>query len=156
MLSLLVPALSEPAASSATPDYERISTGLKALVDISTGLNGWALLILAGTLAVMLSTSYRKPPFPYRLIFLVVLPPLWYLVRVLERGNHVQSTYVAMLLRPRVDQIARDHLAEANTALADQVRFFEIAVVLIAVWLALYLMWWIFLDRPQQPLELQE
>jgi hypothetical protein len=141
-------ALADPASVSAQlSDYDRIATGLKAVTDISVSLNGWALLILGGTLAVMLSNSYRKPPFPYRLIFLIVFPSLGCLIYALERGSHVQATYAALLLRPRTDAVAHQQFSEANTALAAQVQWFEIAVVLLAIWLALYLIWWIFLDR---------
>jgi MFS family permease len=140
-------------ASSATPaakvepEYERLAPGVKALVDMSSSLNQWALLVIAGALAVLLSTSYHKPRNWWRLIFFFLVPPLGLLGRVLERGSLVQGGYTAMLLRPPTEKIAREALNQTNNRLSEQIDAFQCAMMFLAIWLGLYMIWWIFFDN---------
>jgi hypothetical protein len=137
------------AAQTRVPDaeYQRLAPGVKALVDMSSSLNQWALVTIGGALAVLLSTSYKKPRNWWRAIFLLFVPPLGLLGRVLERGSVVQGGYTAMLLRNPTRDAARDALNQANDRLQEQIDAFQTAMIFLAVWILLYMIWWIFFDN---------
>jgi hypothetical protein len=146
-------AQAQPAVSTPTPvppAVDRLGAGLKAMVEMSGSLNGWALLVLGGTLAVLLSTSYRKPDWPYRAVFFLLLPAVAFLVRTLERGARVQQAYTAMLLRPPTLVAANDALIETNVALDGQMWAFKFAMGFLAFWLLLYVLWWIVIDNEKK------
>jgi hypothetical protein len=149
--------LQNPAPTEQTPsnptatgvqqgDFDRIATGLREVVALSSSLSQWAFLLLGGSLATVLSTSYHKPPWPWRLAYFVFLPAFCYLAFVLERGSRVQGAYVAMLLRPRTREALTDALAETNRYLLQQVDAFQTAAIWLGMWIVVYLGWWIIGD----------
>jgi hypothetical protein len=123
---MLQPIAAAAQASAIDPaQYERVVTGLKAMQEIGADIGQWALLAFGGTLAVMLSTSYRKPTFPWRLIYIALLPGLLCLGRAIQQDAYIRRTYGAMLLRPPSRQVAVDALSGANAALSQQITMRE-------------------------------
>src|SRR4051812_18793923 len=117
---------------------ERIGSGLKAIVDMSAGLNAWALAVLAGTLVVLFNADYRKPRGRVRWIFLLVVPSITLLGRTLERGSYLNRVYAAFVLRVPTDTSALEAVTGVNAALDAQISSFRWAVVVLGIWLAVY------------------
>jgi hypothetical protein len=145
MLQSIAAAAQAPAIDPA--QYERVVNGLKAMQEIGADIGQWALLAFGGTLAVMLSTSYRKPDFPWRLIYVLLLPALLCLGIAIQQDAYIKRTYGAMLLRPPSRQVALDALSGANTALSQQIVAFEAGIAILGLWLIAYAGWWMFVDK---------
>jgi thiosulfate reductase cytochrome b subunit len=135
------------AAAGNNAGVERLVAGVKAAVEMSDTLNGWVLLVLGGTLAVVFSTSYRKPPWPYRAMFLLLLPAISLLANSMVAGSHVRQAYPPMFLRKDATLAATEALSEVNRSLGTQIESFRFAMLVLAAWLLCYLVWWIFVDK---------
>jgi hypothetical protein len=136
------------------PEWDRISIGLKEAVALSASLSQWALLLLGGALLSVFSTSYYKPSWRWRWVYLVFFPAFALLARVLERGTVVHSSYSAMLLRPHTNANALEALGTANPAALQQQWAFRWAATFLAAWTFVYLIWWIVADE-KRPTEAQ-
>jgi hypothetical protein len=131
-----------------------ILDGLKGFFDVGGDLNQWALVLIGGGLAVMISTSYHSPRWPWRLMYLVLLPGFGFLGWALWQGSILRRIYAGAVFTARQTGGGLELLTAANAALLKQMLAFQVGVALFAVWLLLYTGWWIFVsDGSSQPKE---
>src|SRR5579863_3625513 len=81
---------------------------------LAQGLSQWDLLIIAGSMVIIVSTSYYRPRTrTMRLAYFLFLPSWALLATSIYRGIEVQGSYVAYLIaarqkntQSRIDSIA--------------------------------------------------
>lgn len=116
-----------------------------SVVSFSQSLSQWAVGIIAGSVALLLSTSnWRPKKLPVRLIYFLFLPAWGLLLYSLKEAVDVQRNVLALsrLANPDVHGI----LLEMNNNLYDQIIWMQIALGILCLWLVAYLFWWVF-DR---------
>jgi hypothetical protein len=121
---------------------------------LAQSLSQWDLLIIAGSLVVIVSTSYYRPGTRgVRAAYLLFLPAWSFLAFSIYQGIQVQGSYVAFLVAARgdpnnhakLDQIALN----METATRYQIQGLEFALLCLAVWLVVYIAWWVFSEKAQ-------
>ena len=128
-------------------DPASFTAALAAVVEGSAALTEWTVLTIGGTLAVLLSTSYKQPKGNWKAMYLLLLPALVLFGVVLWDGFRVRQAQMAFLLRKATEQAASDALLIVNKAVAQQLDFYFDGIVILAVWLTLYMFWWVFADN---------
>ena len=122
---------------------------LKQIVDSSTQLSGWALSVLGGTVAAIVSTSYRRPDaIQYRLAYLLFLPGWAAVAYSLYLGNVLSGKYLASLM-VRAEHVAII-AAQVNDTYSDQRQFLLWSLIFFGLWLLIYLLSWIFVESLQK------
>lgn len=120
---------------------------------LAQSLSQWDLLIIAGSLVVIVSTSYYRPDSrKMRAAYFLFLPAWSLLADSVYQGIQVQGSYVAYLVALRktpvnhstLDQIA----ANMESATRYQIKGLEYALACLAVWLLIYIGWWVFSEKP--------
>lgn len=114
---------------------------------LAQSLSQWDLLIIAGSLVVIVSTSYYRPESRIiRAAYLLFLPAWSFLALSIYEGIQVQRSYVAYLVAARGNDMKRiDGIAQTmNDATAAQIRTLEYALLCLAAWLVIYIVWWVF------------
>lgn len=119
---------------------------------LAQSVSQWDLLIVAGSLVVIVSTSYYRPGSrKMRTAYLLFLPAWSFLASSIYEGIQVQGSYVAYLVAARsndskkIEQIAQT----MNDATGLQIRMLECALLCLAVWLVVYIVWWVFAEARQ-------
>lgn len=116
---------------------------LKLVAEASSLLSTSAVAIFGGTVAAVVGTSYRRPPsVNWRLPFLLFVPGWLSLAWSLYLGNVIAGRYLASNMVSQVDvpKIA----ALVNNEYAGQRDWLLYSLCFFAVWLALYLYYWMF------------
>jgi hypothetical protein len=122
---------------------------LKQIVESSTQLSGWALAILGGTVAAIVSTSYRRPDeLKLRLPYLLFLPGWSAIGYSLFLGNALSGKYLASLM-VKPDQVSII-ASQINDVYADQRFYLLCSLIFFGLWLTIFTMYWIFLDALQK------
>lgn len=119
----------------------------EAAQTLAQSLSQWGLLIIAGSLVVIVSTAYYRPASrKVRAAYLLFLPAWSFLARSIYEGIQVQGSYVAYLVAARRNDTKEfDRIAQTmNDATAVQIRTLEYALLCLAGWLAVYIVWWVF------------
>lgn len=122
-----------------------IPTILKQVMDCSSQLSAWALAIGGGTVAVIVSTSYRRPEsLIWRLPYLLFLPGWICIGYSLYLGNKLVGKYLAsIMVRPEHLQIIPPQI---NDIYADQRSYLLSSLVFFCLWLLVYMLSWIFAE----------
>lgn len=112
----------------------------------SQSLTQTAFFVSAGSIAALLSTSYIRPSnvFVRRSYFLFI--PAWIcLAASIYNGITVARCYLAWLwAKPAgIDQAMND-------AAADQINWLEAGLAVFALWMFVYLFWWILAKRTKE------
>jgi hypothetical protein len=118
-------------------------------------LSQWDLLIIAGSLVVIVSTSYYRPETrTVRAAYLLFVPAWSFLAFSVYQGINVQGSYVAYLVAIRGDpgnHKKLDQIASAmETATRNQIRGLEFALMCLALWLLVSITWWVFSQKVQR------
>lgn len=127
----------------------------EAVQSLAQSLSQWDLLIIAGSMVIIVSTGYYRPrDRKMRLTYLIFLPSWILLALSIHRGIQVQGSYVAYLmasLRKDTDPlkagIISSIVSKVNSDTTFQIRYLELALLCLAVWLVVYICWWAFKDR---------
>ena len=111
---------------------------------LSQNLSQWALLIIGGSLVVVVSNDYYRPPsrrmrYPY----LLFVPAWGLLASSIYFGIQAQGAYVGYLLVTDPNRLT-PYKIEMNDLTAKQISTLEWALVFIGVWLVFYIFWWVF------------
>jgi hypothetical protein len=121
---------------------------LKQVLENSTQLSTWGLAVFGGTVVAILGTSYRRPHSLYwRLPFLLFIPGWFCLGWSMHLGNAIAGRYLAATApgnESRLDTIA----GLINLDYSNQQTWLLWSLATFAVWLALYLLHWIFVEIP--------
>lgn len=119
----------------------------EAAQSLAQSLSQWSLLIIAGSLVLIVSTSYRRPRNrKVRAAYLLFIPMWCCLASSIYQGIMVQRSYVAYLVASRSTPTAQtlNGIAEAITnATRVQIGALEISLLIGALWLLIYIVWWI-------------
>lgn len=116
---------------------------LKAVVDVSHSLTGWAIATWGGSVAVIIGAGYLRPSLlVVRLIYLLFLPGWILLGLSVYSGRILQQNYLAALFVQ--GDMLRSIGKTMNLHFADQLNYFGYALICFATWLTVYLLWWIF------------
>ena len=119
-------------------------------LSFAQSLTGWSLLIIAGSIVVIVGTSYHRPQTLWvRLIYLLFLPGWIFLVRSMNYGVSVQRVYLAYLFTNLTEEKIKQFKDTMREDSLNQIRSIEIALIFFVVWLVLYLIWWLFNRDPQ-------
>jgi hypothetical protein len=116
---------------------------LKHVMDNSSQLISWALSIGGGTVAVIVSTSYRRPDsLPWRLPYLLFIPGWICIGYSLYLGNNLVGKYLAstMVRQEQIEIIG----SQVNNIYADQRAYLLYSLVFFGLWLLIYMLSWIF------------
>jgi hypothetical protein len=145
LISCLLCGTTDTAVSS----REKLFSGA---VSLAQTLNQWALLVIGGSLVVIVSTSYYRPPaLKQRLIYLLFVPAWIMLAISIMQGNIVQRSYLAYLFANPASELypqrTQEILERINRAAGRQIVTLEWALVVLGLWLLFYLSWWILHER---------
>jgi multisubunit Na+/H+ antiporter MnhE subunit len=114
-----------------------------SLLSFSQSLSQWAVGILGGSVALLLSTSNWRPRKLWiRLLYFLFLPAWALLLLSLKMAVDVQQNVLAFsrLVKPDVHAT----LIELNNNLYFQIHYLQNALAFLCSWLVAYLFWWIF------------
>ena len=119
--------------------------GLEQVNSGSAGLVTWALAVVAGSVATIVSTSYLRPMNrAMRSIYLLFIPGWFFLGLSVYYGERISRRLMAAKLVPResLSEIARF----VNQEFGKQRLMLEIGLLFFALWLVIFLIWWVFGD----------
>ncbi len=126
----------------------------EAAQTLAQGLSQWDLLILAGSLVIVIGTSYYRPKNRrMRATYFLFIPTWLCLALSVYQGISVQRSYVAYLVASRgspqpklLAQIAEN----MTSATRNQILSLEIALVFAGIWLLIYIVWWVFTNQSKE------
>lgn len=126
------------AASDSTLEPQ---TALAPLSSLSETWTAWSLAVLAGSVILLVNTSYRRPrTFAERCIFLIFLPAWAFLALSVAKGSVVQRRFAGALMTKNVSK----QVGEIHAAAADQLQYLEVSLGFVVLWLLVYFAWWMF------------
>lgn len=112
-------------------------------------LTAWALAVVAGTVATVVSTSYRRPMnLTWRLPFLLFIPGWSCIAYSLYVGNELVGAFLASKMVPA--DTLRNIASNINNLYDDQRNFLLYSFVFFGLWLAIYMITWTFTDELQK------
>ena len=122
------------------PDAE----AFKAAADYAQTLLGWSLLVLGGSAAALLQSSYRRPRSAVLRGFcaLAFIPGWFFLARSIYFGTRVYQVYMAVIFSANPDRkVLRIAI---NSDLSSQITDLQRGIWFFAGWLLLLLGYWVF------------
>ncbi len=130
------------------------STFFGAAQALAQSLSQWDLLIIGGSLIVIVSSDYYRPASRrMRAVYLLFLPAWLCLAISVYEGFRVQEFYVAYLIAARAASAKSasiiNQIAESiENATRYQIGSLEIALLCLAIWLGVYIVWWVRSNEP--------
>lgn len=116
---------------------------LKNVIDNSSQLTTWALAVGGGSVAVIVSSSYRRPVSLLWRIPYLLFTPAWICIGYsLYLGNSLVSKYLASTMVHQ-DQVAIIG-SQINDIYSDQRDYLLYSLLFFGVWLLIYLYLWTF------------
>jgi hypothetical protein len=121
----------------------------KIIVEGSQTLTSWSLMIIAGSIAVIVGTSYLRPQkVAWRLPFLLFILGWVFLSLSIYNGDKISRSYMAAVLINNEKKLMEIGQA-INTYYDAQLSNFARGLIGFAIWLVIFLLWWIFDKAPQ-------
>lgn len=115
---------------------------LKQVLDSSSQLSAWALAVLGGSVAAIVSASHHRPAtFTARIPYFLFLPGWFFLGCSLYLGDQLTGKYLASTM-VRTTEIAKI-ASQINDVYSDQRAYFLCSLASFAGWLVAYLVAWI-------------
>ena len=112
-------------------------------------LTTWALAVSGGTVAAIVSTSYRRPPhLNWRLPFLLFVPGWLCIAYSLYVGNVLAGRFLASKM-VQADKL-RAISSHINDLYDDQRNFLLYSLAFFGLWLIVYLITWTFTEEFQK------
>jgi hypothetical protein len=122
-------------------DYQ---PGLKAILDNSGTLANWALAVMGGSVAALVSTSYERPKTRSVRLMYFLFPLAWvFLVSSVHFGQKLSGRFIAAQLSPAPDNVRRILIAMNNDFLR-QYHWLIAGLITVFLWLFCFLVWWVF------------
>jgi hypothetical protein len=128
-------------------DDSKFFEGVQALAQ---GLSQWDLLIIAGSMVIIVSTSYYRPRTRRIRAAYFLFVPAWVLLALsIYSGVEVQGSYVAYLVAARHNNTAviESIAGKVNDDVIFQILYLKLALVCLALWLIIYIFWWVFTEK---------
>jgi hypothetical protein len=135
----MVSIFSQPVVTAQTFDLKAFD----AAVTLAQSLTQWGFLIIAGSVVIVVGTSYYRPNerLVRRSYLLFLLA--WLLMGMsIFRGIQVQMANVARLFEssPNLTEVRRTMTHDANA----QIQYMEWSLWIFGVWLLCFSVWWVF------------
>ena len=128
-------------------DQKLLQEGMSALSAASTTLTGWCLGILGATVAGIGAGDFLRPGTSVRRIYLLFIPGWVFLGVSIWYGDKVMRRLGAAAFMK--DQATLGTIAESmNSDYTAQRGWFECALLIFGLWLAIILVWWVVAKRP--------
>jgi len=132
-------AVSSQAQVAAVPDVKLF----EAATLLANTLISWAFVMIGGSILAILGTGYYRPAALWvRCSYLAFIPAWFFLSLSVYAGTRVQGVYLAALYstHPNIAVLK----SKVNDDAVSQIQWMEIGLACFGMWLALYLLWWIF------------
>lgn len=114
----------------------------------SAQLSAWALTVAGGSVAAVVSTSYRRPHhLTWRLPYLLFVPGWACIAYSLYSGNTLVGRFLASKM-VHVDKL-REISSKISDLYDDQRNFLLYSLIFFGLWLVIYLGVWMFSDEFQ-------
>lgn len=131
---------------------EKIETILIAFDKIaleSKSITSWCFTIIGASILTFISTSYSRPnELKYKLAYLLFIPGWILLTLSISFGNEISGNILAANLFPKSEKIMII-LSSINENFHCQQTYFKNGLSFFVVWLILFMIWWIFIDKPK-------
>jgi hypothetical protein len=118
----------------------------EAAQTLAQGLSQWDLLIIAGSMVMIVSTGYYRPKtLRMRLSYFLFLPAWALLALSIYRGIEIQGSYVAYIVAAHNNDKTTigTIFTKMNANMTSQIFDLEMALLFLALWLAIYIVWWV-------------
>jgi len=126
---------------------ERFNLLVNSFQENSKDLTKLSLSILAGSLLLILSTDYVKPPRQKARYMYFLFFPAWIFISIsIFFGNQITRRVPAYRFTHE-DGAKKLDCFKIGEAFDWQLTCFQWAIVFFSIWLMLYLVWWIFYSR---------
>jgi hypothetical protein len=138
-----------PSAGASVADDHNLREGLKEMAEDSRTLTGWALAIIAASIVAIASTSYFRPLSRKVRAFYLLFIPGWTLVAIsVYNGDKISRRYAAAAFAQRREALLKigDYM---NTEFASQLTYLHVGLIVFAIWLLVFILWWVFGDSVQ-------
>ena len=117
--------------------------GLELVSNGSSVLVTWSLALVAGSVATIVSTSYLRPMNrSMRYIYLLFIPGWFFLGLSIYYGEKISRRYMAAKFVPEENLLKI--LKLVNQDFGNQRLMLEIGLLVFALWLVTFLLWWVF------------
>lgn len=127
---------------------EHLLVSFSAVSGSSQQLVNLASALLGGSVALVIGTSHMSPKSRRaRMIYLILLPTWAFLVRSILAGDTVLRKYLAATIA-NVPERVMEIFEEANGMYATQLNCLRLAILFFAIWLVIYMIWWVFYREP--------
>jgi hypothetical protein len=121
--------------------------GFKLVAEYSKQLEVWAATLFGTTALTVLSTSYIKPEIQKHKIAYFIFIPSWICIGI----SMYYSDYIQRLVLGAI--FTEDHnrllttFYKINSSFRQQQLSFYIALISFGLWLLIFLIWWVFIDK---------
>jgi hypothetical protein len=123
-----------------------LQPGFKAIVDNSGVLINWSLALFGGSVAALISTSYRQPnSWKGRLMNLVFIFAWLELGLSIREGFKISKNYIASQFGSDSETV-RSTLKAMNRSFENQWLLLAYGLGCMGIWLLCFLAWFIFID----------
>lgn len=120
------------------------TTALEHVLSNSQQLTTWALAVGGGSIALIVSASYRRPiSLRWRLTFLLFVPGWVLLGLSLHQGAQLSRSFLAAIM-VKSPETAKGIASNINNLHASQSDLLGWSIAFFAMWLVIYLCGWIF------------
>lgn len=124
-----------------------LAIALEAAANQANSLTTLALAIVGGSIIMLLQTSYLRPRKRHlRAAYLLFVPGWYFLGRSIYIGSEARGVYLAKLFSTKSPDLKL--IQTINNDLVAQSDNLRMGLLMFAVWLGLYLAWWIYTDEP--------
>jgi len=125
----------------------KIGAGIDAFKDQSNLIITWSLAIFGGSLLVLLNTAdYAHPKtLPLKEIYLCFVISWICLIISLSYAFDITGAVRAKNMYDNSEENMKDIFRKANRSLGIQMFFFKMALLSLAIWLMIYVYWWIYI-----------
>ncbi len=136
-----------PSTTFDNDQIQQIQLGLGEVAEHANKLGDWALAVFAGSVAVLIGTSYLQPQQTMvRIMYLLFIPGWGFMGLSLYSAKEVSQGYLASLLMGA--EFIEETASCLNDAYARQLDYLEMATVFFSLWLVIFVFWWIFFAKP--------
>jgi hypothetical protein len=122
---------------------------LEAATSMSNTITSWAYALMAGSILVLVGTSYYRPANRWiRGAYFTFLPAWIFLFLSIQAGAKLQGYYLGVLFakKPDFDKA----LINVNDQAVAQTDLMRAALLCLGTWLIIYLFWWILNNEPKE------
>lgn len=119
---------------------------IKSIEGGSGKVVSWCLSLLGGSLLTILSDSYIHPESTLKYFYLLFIVAWAFLFISIYKGMNISSRLMAAELFSNKNSELENIFKKINFDYANQLKFFKMSLIIFALWLLFYLIWWIFLN----------